>query len=116
MTSSRSQAPAQPKIPSPRSQTLRQTLLDLLRSRPHDLRELSKASRLSEKEILSHLESIQKSLNKNEESFHIDPARCIGCGFTFEDRQRFQKPSRCPECKGQRITHPLYHITPRNAS
>jgi transcriptional regulator len=37
---------------------------------------------------------------------HVEPPRCQACGFTFRDRaqRRFQSPSRCPQCRSERIT------------
>ena len=38
--------------------------------------------------------------------------RCLACGFTFTDRapRRFQAPSRCPQCRSERISEPRFRI------
>lgn len=94
-----------PAVPKERQQTIRQELIENLKERPHSLSDLSKAVGRSEKEIADQLSHIQKTV-----SLKIDPASCIACGFEFHQRQRLKKPSRCPNCKSNRISNPVFYI------
>ncbi|MCB9641298.1 MAG: transcriptional regulator [Myxococcales bacterium] len=102
--------PLAPKPPPQRSQTPRQVLIDLLGHQSYDVRQLSKEAHLSERDVLFQLEELQRSLKKSPQRLEIEPARCLSCGYTFETRERFQRPGRCPKCKGQRISHPLFSL------
>jgi len=95
--------PKSPPTPNPRSATVRQQLLDLLTRGELSVGELSRLVGKSEKEILGHLEHIQQSGR-----LIIHPARCRQCGFTFRDRARVRKPSRCPACKATHVEEPLF--------
>jgi len=95
-------------IPRERSETIRQELMHLLNGRHLPISALSREIRLSEKEIHSHLEQMQRTGILN-----IYPARCSGCGYVFEKRDRPKKPGKCPRCKGTHIEPPLFSITVR---
>jgi predicted Zn-ribbon and HTH transcriptional regulator len=99
--------------PPERTDTLRAQLREALRSEqgPQTIRELSQALAASERDLLSHLEHLARSLSQGNERLSIEPARCLGCGFEFEERTRFKKPGRCPACKSTRIALPRFAIT-----
>jgi predicted Zn-ribbon and HTH transcriptional regulator len=50
------------KIPAPASETRRQKIIAELMERPMTARDLSKAVHISEKEVISHLEHVKRSL------------------------------------------------------
>ncbi len=54
---------------------------------------------------LKHLDKSAKAARKK---LRVEPATCADCGFTFHNRapRHFHPPSRCPECKSERITGP----------
>ncbi len=112
--------PLEPKAPPKREQTPRQILIDLLGAQSYDVRQLSKEAHLSERDVIYHLEELQRSLKKSPMRLLIEPARCLSCGYVFETRERFQKPGRCPSCKGQRLSQPQFslhtHETGENSS
>ncbi|MCX7991488.1 MAG: ArsR family transcriptional regulator [Proteobacteria bacterium] len=85
--------------------TLRQEIIKILKTGKHSAKDLSKILGISEKEIYYHLESVEKS-----EKLNIEPSRCKTCGFIFKKRERLKKPSKCPICKKQFITDPLFFI------
>lgn len=95
-------------IPRERNTTVRQELVHLLAGRCLPVSVLSREIRLSEKEIYSHLEQMQRTGILN-----ITPARCAGCGYIFTKRDRLKKPGKCPQCKGTHIEQPLFSITAR---
>lgn len=90
--------------------TIRQQIIDLLTEKSYDVRELSQALRISEKEVASHLPHVNKSVASQKRKLQVIPATCAECGFTFKDRKRLTKPSRCPKCKSQRIQSPRYRV------
>jgi transcriptional regulator len=95
-----------------RTETLREALRQALRAGDLTIRELSQAVGASERDLYDHLEHLARSLPNTGERLRIDPARCLGCGFEFEDRTRVKKPGRCPNCKSTRIAPPRFAIAP----
>lgn len=89
---------------------MREALAHALRDGPATLQELSAAVRVSEKQLVEHLEHLAQSLARQGLRLDIEPARCLACGFGFDARKRLTKPSRCPECKSTRISHPRFVI------
>jgi predicted Zn-ribbon and HTH transcriptional regulator len=73
-------------------------------------RELSERTRLSEKDVLQHLEHVARSLAARGQALETEPARCLACGFVFEGRARLSKPGRCPKCKATRVSRPKYTV------
>ena len=76
-------------------------------------RDISARVGISEKDVAGHLEHLTRSLKPTGERLEVEHARCLACGFTFKDRERFDKPSRCPRCRGQRLSAARYGIVPR---
>jgi hypothetical protein len=90
--------------------TIRQQIIDLLEKGDHSVRDISKAIGVREKEIFGHLEHIHLSMKNRREKLRISPYSCQACGFVFENRKKFTRPSRCPQCKKARIDAAMYHI------
>jgi predicted Zn-ribbon and HTH transcriptional regulator len=103
--------PKKPPVPMDRRETVRQTIISLLRDRERTAKELSGEVRVSEKEVYEHLGHIQISLNTGGETLHVTPAECRKCGFVFKKREKLKKPGRCPECRGESIEEPLFGIS-----
>lgn len=91
------------RAPRERNATLRQALLEALRGPPATARDLSQVVRISERDVLDHLEHLAESVD-----LVVEPAECKACGFVFEGRTRMKKPSRCPECKSERVAPPRF--------
>jgi transcriptional regulator len=96
--------------PSERSETLRQSLASALRENALTARELSQLCSIAEREVAPHLEHLARSLPRGGERLVSVPARCVACDFEFADRRRAARPSRCPECKSERIRPPTFRI------
>jgi transcriptional regulator len=97
--------------PKAREQTAREALREaLLTGEPRTARELSVELSLREREVVDHLAHLERSLAHSAQRLEIEPARCLACGFAFEDRSRLSKPGRCPDCKSTRISLPRFHI------
>ena len=108
----RSMAEHEPPAPKPRGETHRRALHDALLGEPRTARELSVALSLRERDVLSHLEHLDRSLDHTGERLEIEPARCLACGFAFDERARLTKPGRCPRCRATRIALPRFSIVP----
>lgn len=91
-------------------ETIRQQMVELLTGGEYTDRDLSQFLGISEKDVVYHLEHIARSVQGQKRKLKVIPARCMECGFTFEDRRRFSKPGRCPRCKGEHLQDPRYHI------
>ncbi len=96
--------------PEARLATPRRALEGALRDGWRTALELSRAVGLPEREVAGHLEHLARSLKASGEKLEISPARCLGCEFEFRDRSRPRPPSRCPKCRGERITAPRFCI------
>lgn len=65
----------------------------------------------SKKALIRDVMSIVKTLKNEGITVLAKPARCKDCGYRFRQRKRKLKiPSKCPECKGQRISWPSIKI------
>jgi transcriptional regulator len=87
--------------------TLRQAIRELLREQPCSALELSQSLSLPEKEVYGHLQHVAKNPGAGWR-FHLIPAVCRTCGFTFSKRERLTIPSRCPICRRQSIQRPRF--------
>ncbi len=92
-------------------QTIRQQIIVLLDNKEMSARELSQAVGVREKEVYEHLTHISRSVNAQKKRLVIIPSRCLRCGYVFENRRRFTRPSRCPRCKKESIQSPTYRIS-----
>jgi transcriptional regulator len=90
--------------------TLRQKIMVLLSDSKMNAKEISSAVGIREKEVYGHLSHIARSIKSQGRQLVIDSAECMGCGYVFEKRKRFTRPGRCPICKSEHITNPMYQI------
>jgi predicted Zn-ribbon and HTH transcriptional regulator len=85
-------------------------MIELLDNEEMSARELSQAMGIREKEVYAHLSHIARSVTAQKKKLIIMPAECLECGFVFEKRKRFTRPSRCPHCKSEHIQNPVYRV------
>jgi transcriptional regulator len=97
-------------VPAERAETLRQQIRALLAGPPVTLKEISGEVRISEKEVIGHLE---RSLHHQGCALVVEPAECGRCGFVFAKRDRLKKPGRCPVCRGEVIHEPRFSVRER---
>jgi predicted Zn-ribbon and HTH transcriptional regulator len=88
---------------------LRKKIAEALEGESLDLREISKLFGIEEKEVLDHLNHIEKSVHHR--GFIVEPASCQQCGFSFKKRTRLSTPGRCPVCKSGGVLGPGLAIT-----
>ncbi len=87
--------------------TIRQQIAALLKEGEYAARDISKILGITEKEVYEHLVHVEKS-SGDKSGLIAQPARCLDCGFEFKKRKRFTTPSRCPVCRSEAITPPVY--------
>ncbi len=102
--------PKKPFIPKEQHDTLRHVIAVLLAEKTLSARDISEEVRISEKEVLEHLEHIRAALHARGERLVVTPAVCKRCGFEFRKRERLKKPGRCPVCQGEQIEPPLFSV------
>jgi predicted Zn-ribbon and HTH transcriptional regulator len=91
--------------------TIRQKIISLLMDEEMSAREVSGQMGISEKEVYEHLSHISRSVASQNKKIVVTPASCLACGYVFEDRKRFARPSRCPRCKKSHLRSPLFRIS-----
>jgi predicted Zn-ribbon and HTH transcriptional regulator len=93
-----------------RSVTIRASLHEALLGRPLSARELSMRVSISEKDVVGHLEHLQRSVRSKGERLVVKPAECLDCGYVFRDRKRLADPGSCPKCQAEHIASPTFRI------
>lgn len=100
--------PKPPRVPPPAEETPRQALERLLHEGDWTVRELARELHRPHKVVESDLNHLRHSLGR--EGLAITPAVCDGCGFVFRKRDRLTTPSRCPQCRSERIDGPRVRL------
>ena len=99
-----------PFIPVERHETTRKEISALLLERACTAREISALVKIPEKEVISHLEYILKTIHRDNQKLVITPYHCKKCGFVFKKRERLKKPGKCPLCKSEAIEDAHFSI------
>lgn len=91
---------------------MRQRIVDRLHEGELSFEELRRELEVPARALEDDLRHVERSLRRGHARLRVDPARCLACGFTFTDRapRRFQAPSRCPQCRSERISEPRFRI------
>lgn len=97
------------RIPGGKTLTIRRRILQMLKEGDCIAKDISRRLGIREKEVYEHLPHVEKSLGKGQ-SLIAEPARCLECGFVFTKRRRFTPPGKCPVCRCESITDPVYGI------
>jgi hypothetical protein len=92
------------------SQTIRQKIFLLLDEKEMTAREISQAIGIREKEVYEHLPHIALSAIAQKRKLVVLTFSCMSCGYVFEQRKRFTRPSRCPRCKKTHLETPAYRL------
>ena len=88
--------------------TRRKDIIDLLSQQAMTVRELAEWFRADSRDILIDLEHVSQSIKPGK--LVMDPSTCRQCGFVFKKREKRKRPSRCPECKAEKITEPVFSV------
>lgn len=102
--------PEKPIAPPDRKETVRRKILTLLSGPPLTAMQISAQARIPEKEVYAHLPHVKRTVERLGGRFLVTPPECNGCGFAFRKRGRPDKPGRCPVCRGESISPPLFAI------
>ncbi|MDY6779300.1 MAG: transcriptional regulator [Halobacteria archaeon] len=89
--------------------TQRQRVLEYLEEHDATPREISRSVGVPTSSVYEHVEHIAKSLRNSERSLMAAPPECKECGFDGFDEVA-EHPSRCPECRSERIDEPVFRI------
>lgn len=89
------------------AKTRREQIAEFLMRREATVRDVAGQFGLRMSIAVSDVEHVQKS---HADRFTIDWARCSKCDFVFEKRDKLTTPSRCPECRSERIEGPWFGI------
>ncbi len=97
----------------------RERIIEILSSarEPLDVSQIAAALGLSASEagaIYEDLEHIARSLRRSDKVLLMIPPACRSCGYVFRDLRRLRRPSKCPRCRGERISSPRFIIKHRN--
>jgi hypothetical protein len=104
------QKPKSPVLPSPRSETARRQIMALLEDQPVSARDISGEVGMAEKDVYPHLEHIRRSLQRERRRLIVLPSSCLRCGFVFQKRSRLTTPGKCPVCRSESISEPLFSL------
>ncbi len=90
--------------------TTREKIIRILRRESSTADAISDETDIPASQVYDHLEHIRKSLRSTDETLLVAPPECRECGFDgFDDPVNY--PSRCPDCKTERIDKPVFKIS-----
>lgn len=89
--------------------TTRERMADRLREEELPASALAREFEINTPEALTHVRHIARSLAATDEQLLVAPPACEDCGFDgFDDPAN--RPSRCPECRSEALTEPVFRI------
>ena len=88
--------------------TRREEITSLLEKEPASAKHLADIFGTILPEILEDLKHIKLSVRPKK--LVVVPAKCEDCGFVFKERKKIKAPSKCPKCRSERISEPLFQI------
>lgn len=93
--------------------TTREHIKAEIQTTPRTASELATIVNTARSAIFGHINHIAQSVDSaSDERFLLAPPTCERCGFDqFDDP--LNNPSRCPECRSERISEPEFVIEPR---
>jgi predicted Zn-ribbon and HTH transcriptional regulator len=89
--------------------TVRKDLIELLQENRMTIREMALHFRVTTEEIAIDLRYVGRSIYPQME-LRMEIPRCRDCGFEFKERSKLTRPTKCPECRGMKITEPVFWI------
>ena len=99
--------------PVARVETVRASIYKTLLEEPATARDLSRIVGIREADVAPHLDHLEQTLRRKGERLIVEPSVCLDCDFVFGERRRHTRPGRCPECRGRRLTLPIFSIERR---
>jgi predicted Zn-ribbon and HTH transcriptional regulator len=90
-------------------QTSRQAIAEYLREQEATPSELAAELDETVEGVLTDVEHVANTLAGTGEQVVVQPPQCRECDFDRFDT-RLNVPSRCPECRSERITEPVLRV------
>jgi predicted Zn-ribbon and HTH transcriptional regulator len=89
--------------------TTRERMADELREEALSASALAREFEIRTPEALDHVRHVARSLAPTDEALLVAGPTCQDCGFDeFDDP--VNRPSRCPACKSETLTEPVFRI------
>jgi len=82
---------------------------ELLESGEWSLTDLKHRFHCSYPEVIEDIEHIKRTIKQTKRMIMI-PAKCGLCDFVFKERSKVKPPTKCPECKREKIEEPKFVI------
>ena len=95
--------------------TRRQQIGQILREGPIDVEDLARRVKAPVPTVLEDFAHVRRGLPGGEVWIQ-HAAECFACGFCFRNRERFNTPSRCPECRSEEIRPREFELASRAPS
>ena len=102
-----------PVVPADRKETVRRRILSLLSDRSLTARQISAEVGIPEREVYAHIPHVKRSVARQGGRLEVTPAECRKCGYMFRKRERPDRPGRCPVCRSESISEPLFAVLVR---
>jgi predicted Zn-ribbon and HTH transcriptional regulator len=102
-----------PVVPADRKETVRRRILSLLSDHSLTARQISAEVGIPEREVYAHMPHVKRTVARLGGRLAVTPAECRQCGYVFRKRERPNRPGRCPVCRGESISEPLFAVLVR---
>ena len=89
--------------------TIRRNIITLLEDQPMNQREIADALGIRLREVIEHLGHVARTVAPRQRLV-MEPVCCLSCNFVFQKRKRYKKPHRCPICRSENLTDPVFSI------
>lgn len=90
--------------------TRRQEMMEMLLQHEISAQEFCHIYRVEMWEITEELEHIKRIVPHHKKRLIMKPPFCKACGFEFKERGKIKNPSKCPNCRHERIQAPAFKI------
>lgn len=91
-------------------ETRRRELVEVLGKDKKTVKQLADLFRVEPKFILEDLKHISISLKNVHKKLKEQFPLCNICGYEFRKREKLSRPSKCPKCRSEDITEPVFWI------
>lgn len=90
-------------------QSRREQMITLLQEQPWSLHSLALFLGVHVKLVEDDLNHISRSTGRSLKLKQIPPV-CQACGYVFQKRTRYSKPSRCPQCRSEHVLEGTFQL------
>jgi len=89
--------------------TTRERIADRLREEPLSPSELAREFEIAPAAAVEAVEHVARSVAAENAQLLVAPPVCRECGFDGFDEPA-SRPSRCPACRGEAVSEPVFRI------